>query len=233
MLNTRIITCTLAIAGVLFIGGQAMALVLCINPAGIVFAKTACGAGETLANPVALGLQGPKGDTGPVGATGPQGPAGTNGTNGTNGAPGTPGAQGPQGPAGPSDVYVGVAGESGNLNNNAPTTVVSVIVPPGSYSIMAVVPVVNIDADDQTGSCRLSTAAPQAPDGQDSGNETIRLTGGGTFPAFNDFYTQVARMVLTGTTTLFAVTTITVSCTGFNWVALSPAIIATKVGALH
>jgi hypothetical protein len=213
-----------------------MALVLCINPAGIVFAVAACGAGQTLANPVALGLQGPKGDTGPAGPTGPQGPAGLQGPAGTNGTNGTNGAPGAQGPAGPSDVYIaegpGNFAFEGGLNGNAPTLVVSLTVPAGSYSITAVVPINNLDADDQTGSCWLNTAPNTAPN-PNSGNETLRLPGTGSI--FNSPDYSVSRMVLTdiATFTPYQVNTITVTCAGFGWHVNNPLLTATNVGAFH
>src|SRR5215831_9179598 len=77
--SSKLSAYALAVAGVLFIGSEAKALVLCVNPAGIVYALATCGPGQTLVNPLALGLQGPKGDTGsqgPAGAPGAQGPAG-------------------------------------------------------------------------------------------------------------------------------------------------------------
>src|SRR5262245_45049929 len=79
LIRSLIPTCALAAAGMLFFGNQAMALVLCVNSAGIVYAVEACGAGQTLANPIVLGLRGPKGDTGATGPAGPAGPAGAPG----------------------------------------------------------------------------------------------------------------------------------------------------------
>src|SRR5262245_10836533 len=73
------------------------ALVLCINPSGILLAKVACGPGEKLADPAALGLQGPKGDTGPAGPAGPTGPTGATGATGPQGPQGIQGVQGPAG----------------------------------------------------------------------------------------------------------------------------------------
>jgi hypothetical protein len=162
---------------------------------------------------------------GPEGPAGPQGPAGPPGTPGVNGAPGP---QGPSGAPGPSDVYF-VAGQvSGELNNNAPTVVASLSVPPGNYSITAVVPLFNEDGDDQTAECKLSTAPPPSEfDSTNFGHVRLRLEGIG----IDKF--DFGQMTLIGTATFLINSTITVSCTGFRLVAITPGIIATKVGALH
>jgi len=242
--TTRVIACALAAAGVLFVGSQARAqapaqIFACITQQGtlkVIAQGVPCAQNETLLTWNAVGPQGPQG---PIGATGAQGPTGATGAQGATGAMGAQGPAGPAGPAGatgapgpagPSDAYVGVGGVSGPLNNNAPTVVISVNVPPGSYSITAVLPVLNNDADDQTGRCSLSTA-PQTPFDSNFGDETLRVPGAAGLTA--DFNSGFSRMVLTGTATFFTNATITVSCTGFNWFIENPAIMATKVGALH
>ncbi|HWI17159.1 MAG TPA: hypothetical protein VNT81_05405 [Vicinamibacterales bacterium] len=84
------------------VSAPAEAQVLCANPSGSLFLRTACKANETTADLGALGLVGPPGPAGPQGATGPQGPAGADGADG---------AQGPAGPQGPQ----GAQGADGNL----------------------------------------------------------------------------------------------------------------------
>jgi hypothetical protein len=55
---------------------SAYAAVLCSNPSGSVFVRTACKAHETQLDPAALGLVGPQGPSGPPGPAGPTGPTG-------------------------------------------------------------------------------------------------------------------------------------------------------------
>jgi hypothetical protein len=90
------------------------------------------------------------------------------------------------------------------------------------------VPVFNGDSDDQTGECRLSTAPPPSDFSNiDFGDARLRLESAGV-DHFN-----VGQMTLIGTAIFLINSTITVSCTGFKWIAVTPAIMATKVGALH
>lgn len=113
------------------------------------------------------------------------------------------------------------------LNNDAPTVVVSLSVPPGNFSIIAVVPVANHDANgDQTGECRF-TAPVDVMNSPNFGHAVLRLEAAGT----NNF--DHGHLVLIGTGSFLINSTITVSCTGFLWQVLQPAIMATKVGALH
>ena len=147
MRSTRIIACAVAIAGVFFIGGHAKAqapaeIFACVNSSGavgFVAPNTPCAnpANESLVTSNVVGPQGP------VGPAGPAGPTGATGVTGATGAQGPAGATSPAGhagPAGPSDVYFAAGGITDPLNNNAPTVVVSLNVPPGNYSITAVVP---------------------------------------------------------------------------------------------
>src|SRR5262245_39640286 len=97
---TRRVLMFLTAVGLVAISSYAEALVLCRNPSGLVFVRTACNASETKLDPVALGLQGPKGDKGDTGPTGPAGPAGPTGPQGPQGIQGIQGVQGPPGPAG-------------------------------------------------------------------------------------------------------------------------------------
>ncbi len=89
MSATRFITCTLAAAGVIFIGSQAMAqapggqIFACVNDVTgavrIVAQNTTCRALERL---VVWNVAGPQGPAGPAGAQGPAGPQGPQGTGG-------------------------------------------------------------------------------------------------------------------------------------------------------
>ncbi len=69
--------------GLLAIGSDAPAAVLCKKKSGVIAVRDACKRKETRLDPDALGLRGSKGDAGQQGAIG---------------SPGTPGATGPQGP---------------------------------------------------------------------------------------------------------------------------------------
>lgn len=98
-MKTRWLIALLAVS----VPSSAFASVLCETRAATVKVRDACKRGETLIDPVALGLQGPKGDAGPQGqqgsqgprgfngGQGPQGPKGDKGDPGTAGAPGAPG----------------------------------------------------------------------------------------------------------------------------------------------
>jgi hypothetical protein len=85
----------------------------------------------------------------------------------------------------------------------------------------------NTDSDSQSGTCALSTAPLDIFHNPNFGRGDLRLPPAGT-EGFNQ-----GRMTLIGTTTFLINSTITVSCTGFGWVVQYPAIMATKVGALH
>jgi hypothetical protein len=119
MSNTRIITCTLAAAGVLFIGSQAIAqapggrIFACVNRANgsvrIVAQNTTCRPTERSVVWNVVGPQGPAGPAGAQGPAGPQGPAGTTGAQGPVGPTGPAGSAGPQGPQGPAGPVQGIA----------------------------------------------------------------------------------------------------------------------------
>src|SRR5262245_25079549 len=115
MSNTRIIQCSLAVAGLLFIGSPARSqtpsqIFACVNNFGggirIVAQNTTCLPFEhsltwnVVGSQGPVGPAGPAGPQGPIGATGPQGPAGAAGTPGAPGPAGLPGPIGPAGPAG-------------------------------------------------------------------------------------------------------------------------------------
>ena len=64
------------------------AAVLCANPSGSIFVRTACKSGETALDPATLGLVGPPGPAGPRGEAGPAGPMGPIGATGSSGVSG-------------------------------------------------------------------------------------------------------------------------------------------------
>ncbi len=103
---SRIRLLAVAITLLVLIGGASIAdaLVMCTNPSGSVFVRATCRAGETRADSVALGLQGPKGDKGDPGIQGIQGVPGPAGTTGIQGAQGIQGIQGIQGVPGPGGI---------------------------------------------------------------------------------------------------------------------------------
>ena len=68
-----------AIVPVLLAASAAQAAVICQTRGGTLKVREVCRTKETVADPVALGLKGPKGDLGepgPMGLSGPAGPAG-------------------------------------------------------------------------------------------------------------------------------------------------------------
>ena len=78
----------------------------------------------------------------------------------------------------------------------------------------------------QTGRCAFSIG------GDVFGNAVLRLPGQGSPISFNTFRWN-GQIPLIADASVLTVTTINVSCTGFNWLALGPKIFAIKVGALH
>jgi len=102
------------------ISSYAEALVLCMNPSGSVFASDQCKGGAIQINPSAVGLVGPAGPRGPAGPAGPIGPS--NGFVGHNFSAGTP--------------FVPVAMST---DVNAPTRILALALPAGSYVFNATV----------------------------------------------------------------------------------------------
>jgi Collagen triple helix repeat (20 copies) len=108
---TRVIRCTLAAAGVLFIGSQAIAqtsggqIFACVSSVTglvrIVAQNATCRLLEQLVVWNVVGPQGPAGVAGPAGAQGPAGPQGPTGATGAQGQAGPAGPTGPAGPQGP------------------------------------------------------------------------------------------------------------------------------------
>ena len=97
---------------------SAGALVLCANASGSVVALDVCKAGMTQLDPAAVGLVGPAGPQGSPGSTGPRGPS--NGFVGDNFSAGFE----------PMPVSTGAA---------APTTILTLALPAGSYVMHATV----------------------------------------------------------------------------------------------
>lgn len=121
------------------------------------------------------------------------------------------------------DVFVGQDGASGDLNNSSPTTVASVTVPAGTYLIHAAVPVTNLDGDDQTGECALSTD-PGAFKGNSSGADAFIFQ----MPSFTG-----EQLPLIDAQTFAVDTTVTVRCTGFKWNVFCAAIKALRIRSIH
>jgi hypothetical protein len=120
--------------------------------------------------------------------------------------------------AGATNSSVGYAaiGASGQVLNSPGADVVSKQVPAGSYLIFSSIAIHNTDTDPQDVNCALSTG----------GFSIIRLsalTNGG----------DSATLVLQGSATFPATTTIKVHCTGFNAAADSSALTALKVDSLQ
>jgi hypothetical protein len=98
---------------------SADALVLCANSSGSIVALDQCKAGMTQLDPTAVGL------VGPPGSTGLQGPVG------------------PVGPRGPSNGFVGDSVSAGSVavsaDTTAPTLIMALALPAGSYIVHATV----------------------------------------------------------------------------------------------
>ena len=96
----------------------------------------------------AEGNSGPAGPQGPAGAQGPTGPQGP------AGAQGPTGPQGPPGSSGFSDVYVSTfatnpPGRAGSASGGSYFEVATLVLPPGSYVVMASVTAVNSVVEQQ------------------------------------------------------------------------------------
>jgi hypothetical protein len=145
------------------------------------------------------------------GTTGPQGPAGASGAPGARGPEGLPGANG----SGPD--YVAFEAEGVTLSENAPTTVVKKVLPPGSYALGARTTLVASakaasfaavicslsDAVGTTGSGLSKVedeAAWASPLGKESGGEFL----------------ADGPLMLEGSLTSADTTTLTVACTEFQ-----------------
>jgi len=97
-----------------------------------------------------IGPQGPQGLQGPQGAVGPQGPMGPIGPSGATGP------AGPQGPSGVSHAWQDRV-SAGVTLGTTDTTVAQLIVPAGTYLILAKTVMLNSDTSGQYGDCSLST----------------------------------------------------------------------------
>jgi hypothetical protein len=109
----------------------------------------------------AIGPQGPVGATGAQGVQGPQGIQGNPGNDGASGQQGPTGATGPAGPSGStgfsSEAYIGRTDQIVFLNNFTDTTIVTVNLPAGMYSVFAKSVITDLDSSPQDGTCKLST----------------------------------------------------------------------------
>ena len=212
---SKLLLASVAAIGLLLVGPQktsAQTIFVCVssNPNNAILG--AAENGNCPPNsPTVTWTKMPLNTAGPPGPQGPAGPAGPSG---------------PAGPAGPSDVYLSPANCSAALTTT-PTVICKVTVPPGNYFISAIVPVTNIDlGSDQNAECVLSTAPTNTPFGS-FGDAQLRMGHGALGVGVS------GQMPLIGTATLVVVTTITVSCTGYNWFVHQPGIMAIKVGTIH
>jgi len=135
-----------------------------------------------------------------------------------------------------NQIFIGRGGGSGpllaNYVNMPPPVDASVSVPAGSYLIHANIAAFNLDKDDQTGECALSTASNAfTPKGGFAPNDaTVRIPGMGS--PLNTPTSWDAQIPLLDSATFTSDTQITVSCTGFNWI-VTPTIVAVSVGNIH
>ncbi len=158
------------------------ALVLCANASGSVAALDVCKAGQTQLDPAAVGLVGPAGPQGKAGPTGPRGPS--NGFVGDN-------------------FSAGFVAIPVNADAAAPTRVLALALPAGSYILQSTV---GLQADIAAG-----TLAPYVnvqcsfADGDGPFGATSRtLVGGSTDSS--------ASIPLLATLTLTAAETVIVEC---------------------
>lgn len=176
----------------------------------------------------AVGPTGPQGPTGPAGAQGPAGPAGSAGAAGPQGAPGPQGAQGPTGPqgppgpAGPSHAY-----SSSCVNCNVPmtsysTTLASLNLPGGSYTIAA----------------RTDIQVTNNP-GSDGVQIACQVAGDSTFAVFfpGSYSNPWGSLVNLSTVTFTDPGTLQLVCSGNNYganvTAITYQLVATLVGGIN
>jgi hypothetical protein len=119
---------------------------------------TRCPGGYTALN---FNQTGPQGPVGPQGVTGAQGPTGATGSQGPTGATGAQGPQGPQGPQGATGA-TGTGGHvysayttTGGTQHGANQTIVSVVVPAGSYAVSGKAEMFDDGNDDEGVACAL------------------------------------------------------------------------------
>jgi len=110
------------------------------------------------------GAPGPQGPAGTPGASGPQGTAGPVGPQGTPGAMGPAGPMGPQGPPGTASAtaiyYTQSTSQVTLLPNTGFTTVSSLNLPAGQFSLSSIVLITDLTNDLVEGSCTISGGLP-------------------------------------------------------------------------
>jgi hypothetical protein len=124
---------------------------------------------------------------GPQGPAGPQGPQGPAGPQGPNGPQGPAGPAGPTGPSGVSHAWMQRASSFVNLGTTD-TTVAQLIVPAGTYLILAKTVVDNADGSAQFAGCTLSTGDTVRVDlnagtSSSGAEESVSLQDSATFSA--------------------------------------------------
>jgi len=128
-------------------------------------------------------LIGPQGPAGPTGATGPAGPAGPTGLTGPSGPTGP---AGPTGPSGTSHAWTDRAPSFVSLGTTD-TTVAQLIVPAGTYLILAKTALQNSDGSNQEGVCTLNSGDTLEVfldgAGNPAGVEALSLQDSATFSA--------------------------------------------------
>lgn len=119
--------------------------------------------------------------TGPAGLPGPPGPSGPQGPQGVQGP------SGPSGPPGPSHVYYTFIDQVGNLPGlfiDGPAVLASVTVPPGTYLVDAMCPVVSPIGSPSLPEIALSVA-PQDPISQHFAFVTLPAAASATLTVFD------------------------------------------------
>ncbi len=129
-------------------------------------------------------LIGPQGPAGPIGPAGPVGPAGPTGPMGPSGPAGP---VGPTGPSGTSHAWIDRVSSFVNLGTTD-TTVAQLIVPAGTYLILAKTVMTNADGSAQFADCTLSTGDTVRVDlnagtSSSGAQESVSLQDSATFSA--------------------------------------------------
>jgi hypothetical protein len=181
-----------------------------------------CGPKEAALSWNQIGPQGPQGLQGPQGPQGVQGVPGADGAQGPQGVPGTngrDGAGGPQGPVGPagglSEVWVTRRGpfQGMSLHNNVHTTVLSLQLPAGNYTLHAKTDIGNDDGSPQTASCFLG-----------SGDQAS---------IYQIPWNQIRTMALQDAVSLPGGGIIYLDCSTYNGSVSNASLMAVRVGTVH
>lgn len=165
--------------------------------------------------PLSWSETGPQGEPGPQGPTGPQGPAGPQGETGPQGPAGPVGPSGPTGPRGPSDGYIAETSQQDwSVNVHNYTTVQSLELSAGQYLLMATVTLESQYAGTVVSACTL--------------DEGPGPWGRATLSRGDDATFALQTQARTGTQT-----TVELTCTSPDAIAIHPTITAVQVGQLH